>query len=157
MTTGTPTLYGHEHPTTMEPQKEERIGHVLHHVKVWPVFFEKLQDGTKPWEVRKNDRDYRVGYVLDLQEWNPSKEAFTGRSVQRVIIDVYAGGQFGIEDGHVVLGLENVSRSVWHYNVLKQFTAWLATQVGDQYLHGAERVFRTAVGEYCDNNRIPRP
>lgn len=156
--TGTPTLYGNEHPITMEARKEERIGHVVHRVKVWTTFFDRLVDGSKPWEVRKNDRHYRVGDVLDLQEWNPSKEEYTGRSVQRVIVDVFAGGQFGIEEGHVLLGLENASRSVWHYNALKQFGAWMAAQLTPYMTREeAEHIFRVGVDEYCENNKVARP
>ncbi len=162
-----PTLYGHEHPTTMEPT-EQRIAHVVHDLKIWPTFFDAVRDGIKPFEVRKNDRHFRVGDVLQLQEWSPSTGEFTGRTLQRVVVYILAGGQFGIEEGYVVLGFDGPAQNVWHHNALMQFGAWLAKMDVLQGFRAhdgwpplneeqAMRVLRVAVNEYCENNRIPRP
>ena len=35
-----------------------------HDLKVWPDFFSAIDCGEKPFEVRKNDRDYRVATSL---------------------------------------------------------------------------------------------
>ena len=47
---------------------------MIHEVKCWPRFFNALLDGSKPFEVRKNDRPYRVGDILAVNEYVPDSE-----------------------------------------------------------------------------------
>jgi hypothetical protein len=50
-----------------------------HFVKCWPEFFALAWEGAKPFENRNNDRDYRKGDRVTLQEFNPTSGQFTGR------------------------------------------------------------------------------
>jgi Domain of unknown function (DUF3850) len=47
---------------------------LAHDLKTWPRFFEAVASGAKPFEWRKDDRDYRVGDILNLREWAPAHE-----------------------------------------------------------------------------------
>ncbi len=40
-----------------------------HDLKVQPQYFEAIKDKRKPFEIRRNDRDYQVGDILLLHEW----------------------------------------------------------------------------------------
>lgn len=81
-------------------------GVTLHALKVWPEYFRALADGTKTFEVRKDDRGFRVGDVLDLHEFDPTRGEYTGQLVSRVVTYVMASAHHdGITPGHVVLGL----------------------------------------------------
>lgn len=78
-------------------------------VKCWPEFFEALWDGRKRFEVRKNDRDYQLGDVLQIREWRPPSEGDpeghdTGRVVETRIGYILRGGQFGIDPDYCVIG-----------------------------------------------------
>ena len=42
---------------------------MIHSVKCYPEFFSSLKDGTKTFEVRKNDRPYAVGDFLAVNEY----------------------------------------------------------------------------------------
>jgi Domain of unknown function (DUF3850) len=53
---------------------------VKHELKVWPEYFEALVEGRKTFELRKDDRGFAVGDVLDLREWKPETEQYTGWS-----------------------------------------------------------------------------
>lgn len=77
----------------------------VHELKTWPEFFDAVKRGEKTFEVRFNDRDYQVGDVLLLLEWDPASGRYTGQLVDKLVTYVCSGGKFGIEPGTVVLGI----------------------------------------------------
>jgi len=81
---------------------------IEHDLKIWPNYFGPVQSGAKPFEVRKNDRDYQPGHRLRLREWDPNTKEYTGREVVRVVGYMLRGPAFGIEPDHVVMALETV-------------------------------------------------
>ncbi|MGR3221326.1 MAG: DUF3850 domain-containing protein [Candidatus Anammoxibacter sp.] len=88
---------------------------MVHELKIYPMYFREVKSGAKPFEVRKNDRDYKVGDELLLKEFVPvgyyedeNKEYYTGEICHRKITYVLKGGDFGIEKGTAVLGLQVV-------------------------------------------------
>lgn len=78
-----------------------------HVLKVQPPYFDALLDGSKTFEVRKNDRAYQRGDTLVLREFVVPAMRLTGREIRKRVSFVYAGDpRFGgIEQGHVVLAL----------------------------------------------------
>lgn len=77
-----------------------------HELKTWPEFFEAIETGRKKFEARTNDRDFQVGDVLRLQEWNPSTGKFTGRVMDRMVRYILKGPGFGVEDGYRVMSID---------------------------------------------------
>jgi hypothetical protein len=77
-----------------------------HELKTWPEFFSAIQNGTKKFECRKNDRSFCVGDILRLKEWNPDTKSYTGRITDRMIRYILKGPQFGIEDGWCVMSID---------------------------------------------------
>lgn len=51
---------------------------MIHALKTLPEYFEAVRKGDKTFEIRKDDRDFRVGDYLALNEWDGEK--YTGRS-----------------------------------------------------------------------------
>ena len=67
---------------------------MTHELKTWPDYYRHLVDGTKTFEYRRNDRGFKVGDTLDLREWEPTFDRYTGRSMRRIvsyILDVGGG------------------------------------------------------------------
>jgi len=74
-----------------------------HELKTWPEFFERILDGSKPFEIRRGDRNFKVGDTLLLKEWKPMAREYTGREVRKVITYTLTG--MGLEAGFIALGL----------------------------------------------------
>jgi len=55
-----------------------------HDLKVHVQFFDPLERGIKNFELRRDDRAYRVGDILHLREYNPAF-GYTGSSCKRVV------------------------------------------------------------------------
>ncbi len=82
-----------------------------HDLKTWLPYFDAVADGRKLFEVRKNDRDYKVGDVLRLLPYDTEKQKVVRRNgyhhIDCEVLYVLSGGQFGVESGYVVMGLES--------------------------------------------------
>jgi len=83
--------------------QEYKRGHVL---KVWPEYFDALQSGEKTFELRKDDRGFRVGEWLHLREWDPRREIYSGRELYRKITYIISG-KFGLENDFVCMAIES--------------------------------------------------
>ena len=79
----------------------------IHELKLQQPFFDDVFYNRKDLEVRKNDRDFKVGDRLKLIEF-PSENT---RYVLKDIKYILEGGQYGIEKGYVILGLKDILNS----------------------------------------------
>lgn len=77
----------------------------IHELKILPEFFQPLISGLKTSEIRKDDRGFRVGDELWLEEWIDGE--YTDRVVARKISHIVNGGQHGIEKGYALLSLSD--------------------------------------------------
>jgi hypothetical protein len=59
-----------------------------HQLKTWSHYFEEVLSEAKTHEFRKNDRNFQVGDLLILEEWDPKTEKYTGRAVGAKITHV---------------------------------------------------------------------
>jgi len=50
----------------------------VHKLKTNPIFFQKTRVGLKSFEIRLNDRDYKVGDTVILQEYQGLTREYTG-------------------------------------------------------------------------------
>lgn len=75
-----------------------------HELKILPKYFNDVVNGDKNFELRKNDRDFKVGDSLMLKEFDNG--VYTGDSVQVVITYILVGGEYGLDKDYVILGIE---------------------------------------------------
>lgn len=73
-----------------------------HTLKTWSRYYRRVQDGSKPFEIRKNDRDFQKGDVLCLIETDDETGEATGRHMFREVSYIT---DFAQRKGYVVLGL----------------------------------------------------
>lgn len=88
----------------------ELAGGMIHQLKTWPEQFEALFKGLKTFEIRKNDRDFQVGDVLMLKEYDPEKSKYTERWVVGQVTCLLKDFE-GIEPGYVVMSFNSVIRN----------------------------------------------
>lgn len=90
---------------------------MTHELKIYPTYFSAIKDGRKKFELRLNDRFYKVGDQLLLREFvpegyhddTPAQDEYSGRILHRKITYVLKGNNvMGLQPGYVILGLKKV-------------------------------------------------
>lgn len=76
-----------------------------HILKVRTRFFPDIASGNKTFEVRKNDRDYKVGDRLTLFEVNDDGSE-TGQALSVRATYVQHGPAFGLQEGYLIMGIK---------------------------------------------------
>lgn len=82
--------------------------------KTWPELFNLVASGKKKFDLRVNDFEIKEGDTLILEEWDPIKKEYTGRSLSKKVgykldfkLDMF-GQKEEIENrGMLVLQLED--------------------------------------------------
>lgn len=85
-------------------------------LKTDPDPFLAVWTGVKRFEVRNDDRKFRVGDVLRLQEFQrqdtPGGGVYSGASIDAIVTFKLPGGKYGLPDGLCVLGIDVIGRTV---------------------------------------------
>ena len=76
-----------------------------HELKTVQPHFDHVRSGVKRAEIRRDDRDFAVGDVLVLREYDPTTDSYSGREVEARITHVLAGFE-GLAAGYVALSIE---------------------------------------------------
>lgn len=74
-----------------------------HELKIDQEYFKAVKDGRKKFEIRKDDRDYHVGDLLVLREYNPNCRSYTDESIK---VEITYLTDYAQRNDHVVLGIE---------------------------------------------------
>ena len=77
---------------------------VVHELKAWPEYFEEIWQGRKTFDIRKNDRAFRVGDVLFLREYFPNTNQYSGREL-KAQINYLLSDYIGLTDGYVAMSI----------------------------------------------------
>ena len=99
-----------------EMQQEEKMqnlpsdhesGCKVHDIRLGATFFDDVLECRKNFELRKNDRGYKVGDILRMMEFKEGKN--TGRIVERKVIYMLED-YTGLEDGFCIMGTAPVEQ-----------------------------------------------
>ena len=72
-----------------------------HELKIKPQYFKDVISGLKTFEVRKNDRNFEVGDIITLREFENGK--FTGKSINVEIVYILNDEEY-CKESYVALG-----------------------------------------------------
>lgn len=88
----------------------------VHELKTDPKVFDDVLSGNKKFEIRFNDRGYKVGDELHLRktkytgeqmkDWAPLE--YTGNEIAVSVTHVLRGPVYGLEDGWVIMSIERI-------------------------------------------------
>ena len=81
----------------------------IHRMKTLVPHFDHVRCGRKTFEVRKDDRGFADGDYLVLDEWSPTAGYTQAKPIVRLVVHLLRGGQFGIADGYVVMGIDELA------------------------------------------------
>lgn len=93
----------------------------IHELKTWPRHFQAIWEGDKLFELRFNDRDYKVGDLLHLKEYEPSLMYGVNKGgeylnrevivkVTYILSDSEEQPEF-VPDGWIIMSLQILTRS----------------------------------------------
>lgn len=82
-----------------------------HNLKTWPVYFAALHDGTKTFELRRDDRGYEVGDTLRLREWDVDTE-YSGEEVTRTVTYILRNMD-SVPTGFCIMALAPIGQPEW--------------------------------------------
>lgn len=91
--------------------------------KIWPEFVGPIMSKQKTFEIRREDTAiFRVGDALELLEWCPKIQKYSGL-IMRIKIEYVSRDFLGIEKGFAVLGLS-------HYDEYREISQHVVTPTG---------------------------
>ncbi|WP_184722622.1 ASCH/PUA domain-containing protein [Caulobacter sp.] len=124
-----------------------------HELKTWPKYFAAVRSGQKRFEIRRNDRDFKVGDILVLSEFDPATDTYTGQAEERQITFLLSEEDYGgVIHGFVAIGFGDVAP---HPDAAAEVTAeqlasWHETAASNAALRGQEA--RKVSESYAKNN-----
>lgn len=81
-------------------------GQQVHQIRIATTYFEDAASGKKPFELRKNDRHYKEGDILEMMEFKDGRN--TGRMIKALVtylLEEYTG----LEEGYCIMGIKVLS------------------------------------------------
>ena len=75
----------------------------VHNLKVKPQYFKDILRGVKKFEVRRNDRNFKVNDLMVLEEYD--SKGYTGKYINTEITYVLDDTEY-CKEGYVVLGFK---------------------------------------------------
>lgn len=75
-----------------------------HELKIKPKYFDDVISGKKNFEIRKDDRDYEVGDLITLKEYENGH--YTGIEAINIPIRYILrnASEYGLKEGYCILG-----------------------------------------------------
>jgi hypothetical protein len=80
-----------------------------HELKLHPRYFNRVASGQKPFEIRKNDRDFQVGDTVLLKEYDPEVGWPDHGSYGVIVARITYVSTAYQQEGYCVFGLDIIS------------------------------------------------
>lgn len=84
---------------------------MIHELKTWPEYFQAVISNKKKFEIRENDRDFKINDELLLKEYDPITKTYTGREAQCIVTYTLDKQPF-VPEGYICM-------AIWLYDWYK--------------------------------------
>lgn len=81
---------------------------MLHELKQESQYYNPVRDGVKTFEIRRNDRNFKIDDIIILREWSPFG-GYRGRYLLRKITYVLHGN-YGLLEGFCCLSIRPLTK-----------------------------------------------
>jgi hypothetical protein len=99
---------------------------MIHDLKTWPAYFAVIADGSKTFEIRRNDRNFQIGDTLRLREYSLASKEYTGQEVSRIVTYVLPAERFtGITSGFCVMGMKPLPDTTNDTPAIQQLSGYI--------------------------------
>lgn len=102
---------------------------MMHELKILPEYFQAQAKGVKTFEIRENDRNFKVGDDLWLREYDSKSKKYTGNGL---VVNITYLTSYMQKENYVVLGTK--------------LKAFVCSECGDEC--DCKEVFKLANGKY---------
>lgn len=106
---------------------------MVHELKIAPEWYELVSSGIKKFEIRFDDRGFKVGDTLVLKEFdlkNKAANRYTGREYKTKIEYIY-NDKLGLLNGYVILGIVKTGHWILDPNGMDwNLPAWKCSECG---------------------------
>lgn len=80
---------------------------MTHALKTWPEYYKTIISGEKTFDIRKDDRMFRMDDILLLQEYDPISKIYTGKEKYFSITFILRDSpDFGLKEGYCILSIK---------------------------------------------------
>jgi len=79
---------------------------MTHELKIWTEYIRPVITGIKTFEIRKNDRDFKVGDILILKGYDADNNKYTNEEIEVVVTFILSETFFGLKDDYVVMSIK---------------------------------------------------
>lgn len=83
---------------------------MIHELKIKPQYYNDIKIGIKTFEIRKNDREFKLGDILILNEYSLSDSGagtYSGRAITVRVTYLLNDPEY-CKEGYVILGIISV-------------------------------------------------
>jgi len=91
--------------STEKTVNQEKRGRTVHELKISPKYYDDVVHNNKRFEIRKDDRNYQVGDLVTLKEYENG--LYTGRKMVNIPIRYILRNapEYGLKEGYCILGI----------------------------------------------------
>ena len=75
-----------------------------HQLKISSKYFDAVNEGIKKFEIRKDDRDYQVGDVVQFLEFDDGEYSGTKSDSVVVVYVLRNAEKYGLKPGYCIIG-----------------------------------------------------
>lgn len=102
----TPAIAKEKRQEFIESEQKEKP--MMHELDSYPKPFEAIMRGLKTFVCGFDNRNFRVGDKLKINEFDPDKILYTGRFIEVKVIYLQSGGDNDIPDDYVIMSIKKI-------------------------------------------------